>query len=377
LKSQHPELKNVCDFKSFHATAEDIGEKLPGHHLDLETPHISRAYVTAYDDQQAFATALKLHHQMHKLDPTMPVVVALSHPHGVAGLLVDVKRAGVMANVEVFPTMEHACSVELVWGGSFEPLAEDIHERWREQQKKEDKPAPTWEELDEPRRESNRAQARAFAGKLHSIHCAMAPLQNWDASKSFTFTEEEVEMLAIDEHDRWCRERLDADWKLIDMPDIGDVKKLKDTLEEVKRRKESPYLISWKALLALDEQMDKRFGKEMPSIAEYDRIMVREIPKRLAAIGLQVIRTDTTAPVAAANQVPTADGHRLHPASMPPRDVFVVASSDAVAALGLCAAAFAVARRARKAPNEPATGHAPARRPGHWTNAGSRTSAGS
>jgi hypothetical protein len=304
LKSQHPELKNVCDFKPFRATAEDIGERLPGHHLDPATPHVSRAYVTAYEDQQAFRTALKLHHQLHKLDPTVPVVVALSHPHGVAGLLGDVKKAGALANIDVFPTMERACSVELVWGGSFEPLAEDIHDRWRAQQLKEHKPAPSWEELDESRKESNRAQARAIAVKLHSIHCAMAPLQTWDATKDFTFTEEELEKLAIDEHDRWWRERLDAGWKLIPMPQAEDPDEVKRLLEEARRRKESPYLIPWADLLELDAEMDRRFGERMAGVAEYDRIAVREIPKRLAAVGLRVIRTDTIARVAT-KQTPT------------------------------------------------------------------------
>jgi hypothetical protein len=308
LRSQHPELKNVCKFMPFHPTAEDIGEKLPDHHLDSITPHISRAYVTAYKDQEAFATALKLHHQMHNLEPTMPVVVALSHPHGVAGLVVDVKRAGALANVEVFPTMERACSVELVWGGSFEPLAEEIHERWRAQQLKDNKPAPTWQELDESRKESNRAQARAMAGKLHSISCAMAPLQSWDASKDFTFTAEELEKLSIDEHNRWWHERLDAGWKLIPMPDSEDPEEVKDLLEEAKRRKESPYLISWEDLLKLDAEIQERYGGQITGVADLDRDAVREIPKRLAAIGLQVIRTDTTAPVVPANQVPTADG---------------------------------------------------------------------
>ncbi|MGO9354128.1 MAG: NAD-binding protein [Mycobacterium sp.] len=304
LKSRHPELKTMCDFKPFRATAEDIGERLSGHHLDPATPHISRAYVTAYEDQQAFQTALKLYHQLHKLDPTVPVVVALSHPHGVASLLGDVKRAGALANIDVFPTMERACSVELVRGGSFEPLAEGIHDRWRAQQLKENKPAPSWEVLDESRKESNRAQARAIAVKLHSIHCAMAPLQNWDATKDFTFTEEELEKLAIDEHDRWWRERLDAGWKLIPMPQADDPDEVKRLLEEARRRKESPYLIPWADLLELDAEMDRRFGKRMAGVAEYDRIAVREIPKRLADVGLQVIRTDTIARVAT-KQTPT------------------------------------------------------------------------
>lgn len=304
LKSHHPELKNLCDFKPFRATAEDIGERLPGHHLDPVIPHISRAYVTAYEDHQAFQTALKLHHRLHKLDPTVPVVVALSRPHGVASLLGDVKSAGALANVDVFPTMERACSVELVWGGSFEPLAEDIHERWRAQQLKEHKPGPSWEELDESRKESNRAQARAIAGKLHSIQCAVAPLQNWDVTKDFTFTEEELEKLSIDEHARWWHERLNAGWKLIPIPQTDDEDEVNRLLEEAKRRKESPYLIPWADLLELDAEMDRRFGERMAGIAELDRIAVREIPTRLAAVGLQVLRMDPTAGMAT-NQTPT------------------------------------------------------------------------
>lgn len=254
--------------------------------------------MTAYEDQPAFQTALRLYHRLNRLDPAPPVVVALSHPHGVAGLLVDVKKAGALTNVDVFPTMERACSVELVWGGSFEPLAETIHDRWRAQQLEEHKPAPSWEELDEPRKESNRAQARAIAVKLDSIKCALAPLQNWDATKDFTFTDEELEKLAIDEHNRWWRERLDAGWKWIPMPDAEDPDEVMRLLEQARSRKEHPCLISWTDLLELDAEMERRFGKRMARFAELDRIAVREIPDRLAAVGLHVIRMDATAGVA-------------------------------------------------------------------------------
>ncbi len=294
LRSRHPELKNVCDFKPFHVTAEAIAQQLPGHHLGPATPHISCAYVTAYRDQQAFQTALKLHHELHKLDPHVPVVVALSHPHGVAGLLSDVKKAGALANVDVFPTMERACTVELVRGGSFEPLAEEIHERWRTQQLKKDKPAPLWKELDESRKESSRAQARHIAVKLRTIHCAMAPLRDWDA-KDFTFTQEEVEKLARDEHDRWWSERSADGWKLIPMPDTDDEDAANRLAEEAKLRRESPYLIPWADLLEL-----------YPDIAEFDRVFVREIPDLLASVGLQAIRTETTPTLPATKQAAPA-----------------------------------------------------------------------
>jgi TrkA-N domain len=290
LKSQHPQLKNMCDFKQFYATAEDIGERLPRHHLDSATPHIGRAYVTAYTDQQAFETALRLHHGLHRLDPPVPVTVALSSPHGVASLLGDVKRAGALADVDVFPTMERACTVELVQGGSLEPLAEEIHERWREQQRKEHKPAPSWKDLDESRKESNRAQARHIAVKLRMVGCALAPLQSWDATKDSTFSTEEVEKLAVAEHNRWWDDHLADGWRLIPMPVGKDEAEITRLLEEAKLRKESPYLIPWDDLLA-----------KYPEIANYDRIFVRGIPDLLASVGLRVIRTDTktTLPAAA------------------------------------------------------------------------------
>jgi hypothetical protein len=281
LKSQHPVLKKHCEFKLFHASAEHIREQLPAHHLDPATPPISRAYVTAYQDRQAFETALKLHHELHRLRPPVPVVLALSRPQGVADLLADAKEAGALAGLEVFATMEKTCSVELLQGGSYEPLAEAIHERWRTQQIKENKPAPTWDDLDESRKESSRDQSRDIGAKLDSIGCAIAPLQDWDA-KDFEFTVQEIEKLAIDEHQRWWDERRHQRWVPIPMPVGTDEHDLKRLLEEAKRRQESPYMISWQDLL-----------EQYPDIAEYDRVFVREIPQLLAGVGLQVTRTRT------------------------------------------------------------------------------------
>jgi hypothetical protein len=88
------------------------------------------------------------------------------------------------------------------------------------------------------------------------------------------------------------------------MPEAEDPDEVKRLLEEARRRKESPYLIPWADLLEQDAEMDRRFGERMEGVAEYDRIAVREIPDRLGAVGLQVIRMDTIAGVAT-KQTPT------------------------------------------------------------------------
>jgi hypothetical protein len=281
LRSQHPALKKHCEFTLFQASAEHIREKLPTHHLDPAQVPISRAYVTAYQDRQAFETALQLHHELQRLHPPVPVVLALSRPQGVADLLADAKEAGALADLEVFATMDKACSVELLQGGSYEPLAEAIHERWLTEQIAANLPAPLWRDLDDPRKESSRDQARDIVVKLASIGCALAPVRDWDA-RNFEFTAGEVEQLAIDEHDRWERERRAQNWTTIRMPVGVDEDDSKRLLEEAKRRMESPYLIPWPDLL-----------EHYPGIAEYDRIFVRDIPQFVAGAGLQVIRTAT------------------------------------------------------------------------------------
>jgi hypothetical protein len=276
LLGQHPTLerKDVCKFHRFATSARGV-DALRDHHRDKT---ISRAYVTAYRDHQALQTALKLR---HALPLGVSVVLALSRPRGVAGLLDDVMKTeetGALVNIDVFSTMERTCTAELVQGGSFELMAHAIHEHWRQEQRDAGRPDTTWENLDYSRKESSRAQARDIPVKLRMVHCAITPLRKWDA-KDFKFSRTEVEMLAEEEHDRWNREREADGWKLVVLPKMDDPAEAKRIREEAKGRKETEYLLPWKKLL-----------EQHPDIAEWDRVFVRAIPAILASAGLQVVR---------------------------------------------------------------------------------------
>ena len=272
LLGQHPALEKVCKFVTFSATARDIAH-LRAHHRGAETPPISRAYVTSYRDVNAFETALQLRHE---LDPTIPVVAALSRLHGVAGLLDDVKEAGALSNIDVFPSMERSCTTELVRGGSFEPMAQAIHQHWRQEAIANGETAPKWQDLDQSRKESSRNQARHIPIHLRKVGCAIAPLRDWDA-KDFTFTDAEIRLLAIAEHERWNRERSADGWTLADEKNV--------------ERKETPYLLPWERLKEL-----------YPDIAELDAMFIRAMPEILASAGLQIIRTPVE------SEPPTASG---------------------------------------------------------------------
>ena len=262
LVGQYPALQQVCRFICAAASVGDVRD-LAARYADNGVPPLTRGYVTAYRDEDALETALMLRQE---LDVAVPLVVALSGRRGVTRLINTVSTSSVPMKLDVFPILQRTCTTELLQSGSFQGIAVAIHRRWCAEQVAAGRPAPSWEELDESRKESSRAQARHIAVKLASIGCAIAPLRDWGAS-DFAFSDEEVERLAIAEHDRWISERREAGWR--SGPKDPD-------------RKMTPYLVP--------------FADLPPDIAEYDRIFVREIPIFLASAGLQVIRVPRTDP---------------------------------------------------------------------------------
>ncbi|HEX4088661.1 MAG TPA: DUF1003 domain-containing protein [Trebonia sp.] len=62
-----------------------------------------------------------------------------------------------------------------------------------------------WDDLPEEFKESNRAQARQIGEKLAVIGCLMVPA--FDPTLDFAFRDDEVQLLARLEHERWLQER--------------------------------------------------------------------------------------------------------------------------------------------------------------------------
>jgi hypothetical protein len=265
LLDQYPALNLATRFVYCSTSAHEIS-RLPTQHAKRGAPPVTRAYVTAYRDEDALPIALTLRQE---LDETIPLVIALSRAHGAGRLIVDANARGKLTNIEVFPVLERTCTTELVQGESYERLAAAIHDRWRQDQIAQSKPAPTWRELDESRKESSRAQARDIPAKLKRIGCKTVPLRDRSPS-DFAFSTEELEMLAIAEHKRWIAERLESGWR----PGPKDTD-----------RKITPYLIPF-------EELTKE-------VADYDRDAVLEIPAALALIDLKVVRRQPTDPEAA------------------------------------------------------------------------------
>jgi RyR domain len=148
--------------------------------------------------------------------------------------------------------------------GSVEPIARAIHERWRQEAIAKGETAPTWQDLDESRKNSSRDQAGHIPMHLREIGCVIAPLPGRETT-DFTFTDSEIELLAIAEHARWNHERIADGWALAEKKNVEG--------------KETPYLLPWK-------QLKERY----PDIAELDAVFIRAMPAILASAGLQIIR---------------------------------------------------------------------------------------
>lgn len=154
---------------------------------------------------------------------------------------------------------------DVLLGGAREILAKAIHEKFCREHKK-DKPkgdlgiAP-WNKLKEHYRESNRQQADHITVKLKAVGYDFAPVVGRKA-KLIKFTDEEIEIMAKMEHERWNKEKFLNDWS------YGEIK------DEIK--KTNPYLVEW------DKLQDE--------IKEYDRQFVRAIPELLAKVGFEIYR---------------------------------------------------------------------------------------
>ena len=155
---------------------------------------------------------------------------------------------------------------DVVFNAAVEKMAVENHNRYRVSLKKEGKSSPTdvpWEKLPEDFRESNRNQARHIPDKLRAVGCGLWPGKKGEFFP-IDFSDDEIEILARMEHERWMREKTATGWTYGDIRD--DAKKL------------HPDLVAW---------------EELPeSEKKKDRDAVREIPVRLADAGFEVYRYD-------------------------------------------------------------------------------------
>jgi hypothetical protein len=130
----------------------------------------------------------------------------------------------------------------------------------------------TWDKLTKDLRRSNLNQARDFPAKLAAIRATVAPRNQ--LIPDFVFTDDEVELLAMAEHQRWSDEKLANNWSY--GPERDD------------QRRKHPLLVAWGELEKEGRDKNRDIVREVP--LEYNSILELQ--------GMQIIRLapDTNRP---------------------------------------------------------------------------------
>ena len=266
LCTRYPRLASTCEIVPY--TADVTRPDFDAHAVLVDADgrcDLSGAYICLNDEPAAISIGLSLRECLPVGAPR--IVVRVRDEVGLAKLLP--RGAGPACGLlRTFPVYERACTPELVLGGAHETLARAIHSQYlRQQTARGDTPQSNpslvpWDDLPPRLQEANRRQADDIGVKLERLGCALAPLTDWDADR-FTFTPDEVEMLAVKEHERWMDDYLRAGW--VHAP--GDKQNHKKT---------HPSLVPWSQLTE-DEK-------------EKDRDTIRSLPVFLARAGFQIER---------------------------------------------------------------------------------------
>lgn len=265
LSLQYPQLESVCElipkqmaiespqFERADFLFDDHG------HCDVTT-----AYVCLENDTSALGTALLLHQRLR--DFNIPIVVRMTHTAGLATLLEG--KGDRYSNVHVFGLFDHTCTPDLIFGCTYEVLARAIHEDYmRNERQKGQTPQSNpslvpWEALPESLKESNRAQAEHIRVKLEAIGCGIAVTTDWDV-QPFQFSQEEIELMAKLEHERFVGERLSQGFR------YGPTKDLE--------RKTNPTLIPWAELSDEEKEKDRNVARNLPTTLARARFQVYRI----------------------------------------------------------------------------------------------------
>ncbi len=218
---------------------------------------------------QALNAALALQQKTPSI--RLPLVLCMNQETGLASLFEERTANGDDGDtIRVFRVFDRTCTPYLVFNGTYELLAQAIHEEYIRNERGKGYTAETnpslvpWEQLPEVLKESNRHQAEYTRIKLDAIGCGITVTREWDV-EPFSFTPEEIEIMAKIEHDRFIRERKRQGYRY--------------GAEKSAELKTSPTLVPWDELS--EEEKEK------------DRDVARHIPELLARARFRIYRLNT------------------------------------------------------------------------------------
>ena len=258
LFRKYPQLDKVCEIIPVSADLRSVGP-LQNVLANPGEQGLMQAYICLGDPVLSLQVCLNLLQIPKYITGT--IWVRLSKEAGLVDLLEKpLPGLGDLRRVRTFDFYEYACSAALIMGGLHETLARDLHDSYRTNSGLASN-SPTWEELPETLKETNRQQANRIHRLLEGAGYRIYPLQDWDAGTR-TFSITEIEKMACLEHSLW-RQAKEADGWV-----YGEKKDDKNRTH--------PDLVPWEELPE---------GEQEKNLA-----VVQQIPALLARIGFQIDR---------------------------------------------------------------------------------------
>ena len=264
IQGQFPAINQICDINFIQADAEEPLVLNLINELCREVNNLTSVIITLDDDARALSCALNYRSRIS--DKNISLIVRMSEESGLAKLLQNnLENASWISKIYSFGQTGETCNISLLHDDKSDLYAKIIHEdyvkkRFTEDIYRKNKLLTAWEKLSPDIKDSNRQQADHIMIKLRAIECKVVEMKH-PSEKFEGFSDKEIEIMAIMEHNRWVAERLLAGW----------TRGPKDTDLRI-----SPYLIVWDNL--------------SEEIKEYDREAVRNIPNILSLSGHKIIR---------------------------------------------------------------------------------------
>jgi hypothetical protein len=266
LATRYPLLESTCSI-----VACDVDALRPEACV-LGLSDVSVIYVCPEKDSDCLTAALAMRRSLK--EEKTGIVACMGQSSGLSRLVENIGKEQGFGGLGFFSLPDAVALPEVILGGTREAIAMAIHEDYVRSQLKtgitlEANPSmAAWEKLPEDLKESNRHNADHIFIKLAAVDCAIELLTSAGAL-DFKFSPEEVEKIAVLEHERWCEERRRQGWAYAPEKDIG--------------KKTSPYLVAWEKLAE--------------EIKEYDRNVARGMPVFLGRAGFKIYRMRPVEPV--------------------------------------------------------------------------------
>jgi hypothetical protein len=203
------------------------------------------------------------------------VVICMSEPSPLGAVLSG--QLPLLDKVEgrltVFDVIEEACVPGKIREDLADQLARAIHRAYVDNQAaRGDSPLSNqsmrpWEELPDQLKQSNLEQAAHIGTKLAMIDCVVVPESA--VTNGFAFTDDEIELLAQAEHQRWAQERRARGY----------------VYGPARTGNTHPDLVDWEQLSAGAREKDRDAIRELPAILHEAGFQILRLPARPALPG--------------------------------------------------------------------------------------------